>query len=88
MFNVIVTKKAMKGIEKMPHTIQLTMAHLIEDLIQNGPILRNWSNFSKIGINQYHCHLAYKWVACWEYLQEVPLVALGSIPCFFYIYED
>jgi len=67
MFNVIVTKKAMKGIEKMPHTIQLTMAHLIEDLIQNGPILRNWSNFSKIGINQYHCHLAYKWVACWEY---------------------
>jgi hypothetical protein len=40
MFIVKITKKAYKGIDKMP---------------------------GKLDENIYHCHLAYKWVACWKH---------------------
>lgn len=38
---------------------------LVEDIKQNGAILKNWRNFSALGKNKYHCHLKYNWVACW-----------------------
>jgi len=66
MFKVIIKRKIQKNIKKMPATIKDIMAFLIEDLTNKGPILKNWSNFSKIGENEYHCHLSYKWVACWR----------------------
>lgn len=38
---------------------------LLEDLKAKGPILPDWPNYSKLGDGRYHCHLSYKWVACW-----------------------
>jgi hypothetical protein len=67
MYKVVIKKSAMKGIAKMPKLAQLSMANLIDDLKEFGPILKGWANFSKTGKNKYHCHLTYKWVACWEF---------------------
>lgn len=66
MFNVFINKKSQKNIEKMPSGIKDVMAFLIEDLTNKGPILKDWANFSKLEDNKYHCHLSYKWVACWK----------------------
>ena len=74
MYNVVVTKRAIKGIEKMPKIAQLSMANLLKDLKEFGPIQKGWSNFSKIGKNKFHCHLTHKWVACWEFYENILLI--------------
>ena len=66
MFEVKVRKKVLKSIEEMPVHIQKILANLLDDLCARGPIRKDWPNFSKIGENTYHCHLARKWVACWQ----------------------
>jgi DNA-binding XRE family transcriptional regulator len=42
---------------------------MIEDLKADGPIQKSWNNFSPLGDDQYHCHLNYRYVACWTYRQ-------------------
>ena len=39
---------------------------LIEDIKISGPVQPGYHNYSKLGENTYHCHLAYRWVACWR----------------------
>jgi len=51
---------------KMPVKEQKLFANLVEDLELKGPIRTEWPNFSKLGKNEYHCHLSYSWVACWR----------------------
>lgn len=51
----------------MPIRIQKSLKNLLEDLGKNGPIRTDWPNFSKLSDNSFHCHLAHKWVACWQY---------------------
>jgi hypothetical protein len=29
-----------------------------------------WQNYSKLGENEYHCHLTYHYVACWRHEKE------------------
>jgi len=50
----------------MPVKEQKLFANLVEDLELKGPIRTEWPNFSKLGKNEYHCHLSYSWVACWR----------------------
>lgn len=38
---------------------------LVNDLIEKGPVQKEWPNFSPLGKNTYHCHLSYSWVAVW-----------------------
>ncbi len=63
---VVIKKKAQKGIVKMPINIQKKFGFLVDDLVDNGPIVHNWPNFSKLSITEYHCHLTRDWVACWR----------------------
>jgi mRNA-degrading endonuclease RelE of RelBE toxin-antitoxin system len=65
MFNVLVSRKVLRSISKMPESTQLKMANLVEDLRDKGPIQTGWPSYSRIGKNEYHCHLSRKWVACW-----------------------
>mgnify|MGYP001237532149 FL=1 len=74
MYKVIIKKSALKGIDKMPKIAQLAMGNLVNDLKEFGPILKHWANFSKLGKNKYHCHLTYKWVACWEFYEDSILI--------------
>ncbi|MBM3238896.1 hypothetical protein FJZ31_21605 [Candidatus Poribacteria bacterium] len=65
MYEVVIRRKVLKSLRIMPEQIQKKMANLVEDLRDKGPIRSDWPNFSNLGENRYHCHLAYKWVACW-----------------------
>jgi len=66
-YEVIVKKKALKRISRMPAPIQQRMVLLADDFRDRGPIRTEWPHFSKIGENKFHCHLGYKWVACWRW---------------------
>lgn len=68
-----------KVIMQMPRNAQITLRNLIKDIAETGPVQPKYHNYSKIGKITYHCHLAYKWVACWrcengEYYVEVEYV--------------
>jgi hypothetical protein len=66
MFEVTMTKRAKKGMAKMPASQVSLFALLVEDLKESGPVQLEWPNYSKLGGNKHHCHLSYHWVACWE----------------------
>ncbi len=62
---VSIRKKVLKITSKMPEDIQVRFGYLLEDLKIKGPIQPDWPNYSKIADDKYHCHLGYKWAACW-----------------------
>jgi hypothetical protein len=66
-YTVIMTKKAQKKIAKAPLRIRQSLALLIDDLADLGPIRKEWPNFSSLGNDLYHCHLARSWVAVRRY---------------------
>ncbi len=59
------TNKAAKQAQKLPKRERDTLAALVQDLRLRGAVLPDWPNYSKLGVNRYHCHLSHKWVACW-----------------------
>ena len=65
MFRVKIKNKALKTAEKMPAHIQEKLAALVQDLRDKGPVQSGWPNYSKLGDDDYHCHITSKWVACW-----------------------
>ena len=38
---------------------------LVADLQAEGPIQKTWQDFSRLEGDRYHCHLSYRYVACW-----------------------
>ena len=58
--------KVLKNLRKMPVAEQKKFAALVVDLEADGPLQLSWPNFGKLGKNEFHCHLSYKWVACWK----------------------
>ena len=71
VYPVRITKKALKGLERMPKDQQDRFHRLTQYLQENGPIAKIWPNFSSLGGNKYHCHLSFHWVACWTYEKEI-----------------
>jgi mRNA-degrading endonuclease RelE of RelBE toxin-antitoxin system len=65
-WKVNLTRKALKAIEKLPLRERSILDALLKDLSLRGPVLPDWKNYSKLGVDTYHCHLSYKWVACWR----------------------
>ena len=65
MYTVLVKKKICKFIEKAPLTVQILFDELVKDLQDKGPLQNEWSNYSKLSENRFHCHLNYSYVACW-----------------------
>ena len=66
-YKVNVKKKAVKGLDKLPKQVKQLLFLLIEDLKAYGPIQKDWHNFSPSNKNKYHCHLNYRYVACWSH---------------------
>jgi mRNA-degrading endonuclease RelE of RelBE toxin-antitoxin system len=64
-YSVVFTKKVRKSLSKIPQSIRDKFFFLAEQLAEQGPVAANWHNYSKLGQNEYHCHLGYSWVACW-----------------------
>ena len=70
-YKVVWNKKVKKQISKCPKDIQESFNVLVQDIKEKGPIQKEWRNFSSLGENKYHCHLNYRWVACWTYEKEI-----------------
>jgi mRNA-degrading endonuclease RelE of RelBE toxin-antitoxin system len=65
-WDVTFTGKAAKQVPKLPKRERDLLALLVRDLMLRGPVLPDWRNYSKLGHALHHCHLSYKWVACWR----------------------
>ena len=80
-YEVKIKKKVLRDLKKLPKNVQKLLFLLIEDLKDDGPIQKSWHNFSPLGKNAYHCHLNYRYVACWTYQQgeiEIEVYYVGS----------
>ena len=80
-YTVTIKKKALKDIKEAPERIKRKFELLVEDLETNGPEQPAWPNYSMLGNVTYHCHLDYRWVACWRYEQgsiEIEVYYAGS----------
>ncbi len=66
---VYVSKKVQKQIKKLPQKVKSSLITLLREIEIQGPIRGNWSNYSYLGGNRYHCHLKKgnpTYVAVWE----------------------
>lgn len=64
MYKVKIIKSAESQIKKLRLNEKKKLVQLLEDLRDFGPERKEWKNYSKLGKNEYHCHLSYHWVAC------------------------
>ncbi len=81
MYLVLIPRRVVRQIEKVPEPIRKRLVALVEQLKERGPIQPNWPNYGKLGPNLYHCHLSYDWVACWHYEKgtvEIEVYYVGS----------
>ena len=66
MYRIIIKRRVLRRIQSLPVSIQQRVANLVEDLRDKGPLRIDWPNYSKLGLDQYHCHLSHHWVVCWS----------------------
>lgn len=59
-YEVFISRKALKGIAKLPEKERDILIKLIEDLKISGPVQPEYRNYSALGGNRYHCHLSYR----------------------------
>jgi mRNA-degrading endonuclease RelE of RelBE toxin-antitoxin system len=64
-YQVQIRKKVERGLRKLPSDVQKLFFLLVAELQSDGPIQKSWRNFSALGKDRYHCHLNYRYVACW-----------------------
>ena len=69
-YTVKIKKKISKKLLKLPKSVQKLFFLLVEDLKKDGPVQNSWPNFSPLGKDEFHCHLNYRYVACWTYEKE------------------
>ena len=80
-YEVKIKKKVSRGLKKLPTNVKKLLFLLIEDLKADGAIQKSWNNFSPLGDGKYHCHLNYRYVACWKWRQgeiEIEVYYVGS----------
>ncbi len=71
--------KTEKRLEKVPSRIQIKFRHLVMDLSLTGPMQPRWPNFSKLGKDEYHCHLSRSWVACWKHDKNTVIIEVTYV---------
>ena len=64
-YKVHIKKKVERGLSKLPTDVQKLLYLLVVDLQTDGPIQKSWRNYSSLRGDRYHCHLNYRYVACW-----------------------
>jgi hypothetical protein len=65
-WKITFTHKAAKQASKLPLRVRRLLDRLVRELTTSGPVQPGWPNYSKLANHQYHCHLSYRWVACWH----------------------
>ena len=66
-YEVVIKKKVLKGLRKLPLWIQKKFAVLAKDLQEQGPEQPTWQNYGKLSPTEHHYHLGTSWVACWRH---------------------
>ena len=66
-YKIRIKKKVARGLSMLPDDVQKLFFLLVADLQMDGPIQKSWRNFSPLGKDRYHCHLNYRYVACWTW---------------------
>jgi hypothetical protein len=66
LYKVKMPKQLDRTIREMPRNSQKVLLRLVDDIQERGPEQPAYHNYSKLGEYTYHCHLAYRWVACWR----------------------
>jgi mRNA-degrading endonuclease RelE of RelBE toxin-antitoxin system len=64
-YEVRIKRKVERGLSKLPRDVQKLLYLLVVELQADGPIQKTWRNFSPLADGRYHCHLNYRYVACW-----------------------
>ncbi len=80
-YEVKIKKKVARGLGKLPKNVLKLLFLLVEDLKAEGPIQKSCHNFSPLGNDKYHCHLNYRYVACWTWRKgdiEIEVYYVGS----------
>jgi mRNA-degrading endonuclease RelE of RelBE toxin-antitoxin system len=80
-YKVFVKKKIEKRLAKLPQEVKKLFFLLVEDLKAEGPFQKTWPNYSSLEDNNYHCHLNYRYVACWTWYKgsiEIEVYYAGS----------
>jgi mRNA-degrading endonuclease RelE of RelBE toxin-antitoxin system len=57
MTEVKFTGKAAKQAGKLPAKVREILMALVQDIVQNGPVRGNWSNYSQLSTGEHHCHI-------------------------------
>lgn len=61
--------KAQKGLRKLPARVRKSLALLLADIVDGGPVRGDWPNYGKLAPGRHHCHLKKgkpTYVAVWE----------------------
>lgn len=74
VYDVVIKKKVLKGLKKLPIRVQKKLGILVLDLKGNGPEQPGWQNYSKLSSSEYHCHLGNSWVACWRHQKKTIVI--------------
>ena len=74
MWCVQIRRRMLRELERLPITVQRKFAALKVNLESSGPVQPSWSNYSKSGENNYHCHLTHHYVACWLVKSETEML--------------
>ena len=61
MYKILIKKKVIKKLNKLPEWVQKKMSVLVLDLKDKGPEQPGWQNYSKLSETEYHCHLGTSW---------------------------
>jgi len=80
-YRVAVRRKTANRLLRLPAEVQKLFFLLVEDLKADGPMQKSWHNFSALGEDRYHCHLNYRYVACWTWTKgsiEIEVYYVGS----------
>lgn len=66
--------KTVKQLKTLPVQIKKKANALFLDIESKGPVRGDWSNYSKLSDGSHHCHLSYRYVACWRETEKGILV--------------
>jgi mRNA-degrading endonuclease RelE of RelBE toxin-antitoxin system len=70
VYRVFIKKKVLRGLRRLPSEIENKVKTLVAILAAHGPTGPHaWQNYSKLSQDEYHCHLTYRYVACWRHEQ-------------------
>jgi mRNA-degrading endonuclease RelE of RelBE toxin-antitoxin system len=74
-YEVLYKKAVHKSLRGLPANVQERFYTLVDVLENAGPSGGHvFRNYSKLGENEYHCHLTHHYVACWRHVKNAIII--------------